>query len=507
VNEVDLTNSDNKLFLGQYLYSGMVVNRFENNQVKSIYQVNQGLVKGQMTSYWFDSEYKSSDFLDTTEINRLNIQLSNKSNQVEGGIQDSIKSFKEAMDYLNYEVGGKEKLVVLVKKNKEGKLNPKKKEVFDNYEKLVQIQDKALRQLSELRRSITDVNQKILTETKKPSYKGNKSKEFEQINFIAEGKAIIYDSLGNKYGEGVLIKGLENGNWIYWFKSGNKLKVSNYKAGLLVRDTAFYETGEIQSVLIYNSDLRDESFIFYDKIGNKKLVSHKKDGLGIVMVTGYYDNGIKKNVLNFKADSLDGLCTSYYENGNTEEVLNYKEGLFDGLCTSYYENGNKKLVRNYHAGLLDGVSIDYDENGKKKKVENYKADILNGLCTSYYKNGNTEIALNYKEGLVDGLSTTHYENGKKKLLENYLSGVLEGLQTSYYENGNTEKAVNYINNEMNGSFKMYHSNGKLWMRGIINPRSLALNRLIGEYFQYTKEGVLELHNKYQMDGTEINLMD
>ena len=483
VNEVDLTNSDNKLFLGQYLYSGMVVNRFENNQVKSIYQVNQGLIKGQMTSYWFDSEYKSSDFLDTTEINRLNIQLSNKSNQVEGGIQDSIKSFKDAMDYLNYEVGGKEKLVVLVKKNKEGKLKPKKKEVFDNYEKLVQIQDKALRQLSELRRSISDINQKFLIETKKPSYKGNKSKEFEQINFIAEGKAIIYDSLGNKYGEGVLIKGLENGNWIYWFKSGNKLKVSNYKAGLLVGDTAFYETGEKLSVLIYNSDLRDESLIFYDKIGNKKLVSYKKDGLGIVMLTAYYDNGKKKNVLNYKADSLDGLCTSYYE------------------------NGNKKKVSNYKSGLLEGVSIDYDENGNKKKVENYKADILNGLCTSYYKNGNTEIALNYKEGLVDGLSTTHYENGKKKLLENYLSGVLEGLQTSYYENGNTEKAVNYINNEMNGSFKMYHSNGKLWMRGIINPRSLALNRLIGEFFQYTKEGVLELHNKYQMDGTEITLMD
>jgi hypothetical protein len=48
VNETDLTKSESKLFLQQELYSGMVVNRFENNQVKSIYQVNQGLVKGQL---------------------------------------------------------------------------------------------------------------------------------------------------------------------------------------------------------------------------------------------------------------------------------------------------------------------------------------------------------------------------------------------------------------------------------------------------------------------------
>ena len=106
VNETELTKSESKLYLQQELYSGMVVNRFANNQVKSIYQVNQGLVKGRLIEYWYDSEFKSVNFQDTSELNKLNFQLVTKSNQLEGKIQDSIQANKVSLDYLNYEIGG-----------------------------------------------------------------------------------------------------------------------------------------------------------------------------------------------------------------------------------------------------------------------------------------------------------------------------------------------------------------------------------------------------------------
>lgn len=129
VNETQLTKSESKLFLKQELYSGMVFNQFGNNQVKSIYQVNQGLVKGKMIEYLFDIEFKY--YQDTAELNKLNFQLKTKSNELEAIIQDSINANKLAMDYLNYEIGGNEKWIALEIKNKEGKLKSKKKEILD----------------------------------------------------------------------------------------------------------------------------------------------------------------------------------------------------------------------------------------------------------------------------------------------------------------------------------------------------------------------------------------
>ena len=126
VNETQLTKSESKLFLQQELYSGMVFNQFGNNQVKSIYQVNLGLVKGKMIEYLFDIEFKN--YQDTAELNKLNFQLTTKSNDLEAIIQDSINTYKLAMDYLNYEIGGNKKWIDLEIKNQEGKLKSKKKE-------------------------------------------------------------------------------------------------------------------------------------------------------------------------------------------------------------------------------------------------------------------------------------------------------------------------------------------------------------------------------------------
>ncbi len=133
VNETQLTKSESKLFLQQELYSGMVFNQFGNDQVKSIYQVNQGLVKGKMIEYWYDSEFKSLNYQDTAELNKLNFQLTTISNELEAIIQDSINTYKLAMDYLNYEIGGNKKYIDLQIKNKEGKLKSKKKECFCNF--------------------------------------------------------------------------------------------------------------------------------------------------------------------------------------------------------------------------------------------------------------------------------------------------------------------------------------------------------------------------------------
>ena len=466
VNETELTKSESKLYLQQELYSGMVVNRFANNQVKSIYQVNQGFVKGRLIEYWYDSEFKSVNFQDTSELNKLNFQLVTKSNQLEGKIQDSIQANKVSLDYLNYEIGGNEKWIALEIKNKEGKLKTKKKEVFDKYEQLVQGKNSADRILSETRKAIHEVNQKINKETQKPIFKEKKSKELEQVNFIAEGNAIIYDSLGNKFGEGNFIKGLQNGAWVYYFNTGAKLGEGNYLNG---------DGGNKGSSGIPKNG-RDGLFNLFYKNGNPEAINPYKAGKLNGLCTFYYENGNKSQVSNHTAGELDGLYNSYYENGKSKVVSNYKAGSLDGLYTSYFENGNKQGVFNYSVDGANGLATFYHENGIKKEVSNYKADKLDGQRTQYNDLGLKTSETNYSNGRQNGKMTT-YENGVKTDEWQLVNGTLHGPQISYYESGKikTKVTIDSTYGE-SGGFK-------------------------GDYYHYNEDGTIKFHEFYNKDGT------
>ena len=441
VNETQLTKSESKLFLQQELYSGMVFNQFGNNQVKSIYQVNLGLVKGKMIEYLFDIEFKN--YQDTAELNKLNFQLTTKSNDLEAIIQDSINTYKLAMDYLNYEIGGNKKWIDLEIKNQEGKLKSKKKEILDKYEQLVQSKNSADRILSEKRKAIREVNQKIKKETqKKPSFIGKKSKEFEQVNFIAEGNAIIYDSLGNKFGEGNFIKGLQNGAWVYYFNTGEKLADVNFLNG-------------------------------------------DGDDLG--------KTGIPKN-------GRDGLFNLFYKNGNPEESKPYKAGKLNGLCTFYYENGNKEEVSNYTAGKLEGVFNSFYENGKPKDVRNYKAGEFAGVYNTFYENGKPKEVGNYKAGKLDGLTTNYNEMGLKTMEINYSDGRQNGKSTEY-KNGVKTVEAQYINGKMHGPFVIYFENGKIYQKGMIDSTYLEKSG-IKDILEYNEDGSIKTHKFFNKDGTE-----
>ena len=441
VNETQLTKSESKLFLKQELYSGMVFNQFGNNQVKSIYQVNQGLVKGKMIEYLFDIEFKN--YQDTAELNKLNFQFTTKSNELEAIIQDSINANKLAMDYLNYEIGGNEKWIDLEIKNQEGKLKSKKKEILDKYEQLVQSKNSADRILSEKRKAIREVNLKINRETqKKPSFIGKKSKEFEQVNFIAEGKAIIFDSLGNKFGEGNFIKGLQNGVWVYYFNNGAKMADVNYLNG---------NGGDLGK-------------------------------------TGIPING------------REGLFNSYYKNGNPEAINPYKSGKLNGLCTFYYENGNKEEVSNYTAGKLEGLCNTFYENGKPKDVRNYKADELEGVFNSFYENGKPKDVRNYKAGKFDGLTTNYNEMGLKTFEINYSDGRQNGKSTEY-KNGVKTTEAQYIKGKMHGPFVIYFENGKIYQKGMIDSTYLERSG-IKDILEYNEDGSIKTHKFFNKDGTE-----
>ena len=80
---------------------------------------------------------------------------------------------------------------------------------------------------------------------------------------------------------------------------------------------------------------------------------------------------------------LDGLLTGWYENGQKKEEITYKDGKQDGLWTGWYANGQKKYEGTRKDGGKEGLHTGWYENGQKSQEETYKDGKLDGFTTSY----------------------------------------------------------------------------------------------------------------------------
>ncbi len=79
------------------------------------------------------------------------------------------------------------------------------------------------------------------------------------------------------------------------------------------------------------------------------------------------------------------------------------EAVKHGKCTWYYENGRKKEEINYDLGKKQGNARGWYMNGQLQYEESYKKDTLNGDVMSYYDNGFPAQKGNFLEGERYGL--------------------------------------------------------------------------------------------------------
>ena len=84
------------------------------------------------------------------------------------------------------------------------------------------------------------------------------------------------------------------------------------------------------------------------------------------------------------------VITERHNNRTKKLVLEYKgEGIDEELVTKYgfYENGLKEFVEEYKNNLKDGLNANWYKNGQKKSEGNYKNGKMNGEWTYYFENG------------------------------------------------------------------------------------------------------------------------
>jgi antitoxin component YwqK of YwqJK toxin-antitoxin module len=115
---------------------------------------------------------------------------------------------------------------------------------------------------------------------------------------------------------------------------------------------------------------------------------------------------------------------SWFENGQRKEELNYKNGKKDGVNTQWYENGKKKSEGTWKDGKEDGLVTNWYENGQKSVEFTFKDGERDGLVTNWYENGQKSVEFTLKDGERDGLVTNWSENGQKSGERTYKNGVI-----------------------------------------------------------------------------------
>lgn len=140
-----------------------------------------------------------------------------------------------------------------------------------------------------------------------------------------------------------------------------------------------------------------------------------------------YKDYYKSGKLKFIANTLDkdiikneGQALSYYENGNKKNTVNYVSSRKSGREFNWYENGNLKSEIDYFEGKKDKVESKINNfwNSEKERI----VEDGNGYYSD--KTENNEEAGKIKDGQPDGLWTGKNLKKKSSFSEIYENGKL-----------------------------------------------------------------------------------
>lgn len=122
---------------------------------------------------------------------------------------------------------------------------------------------------------------------------------------------------------------------------------------------------------------------------------------------------------NYKNGRLDGVKRTYYPDSKIKREVTYKEGVYHGPFKIYNLKGRLLEEINYVDGKKDGEAKYYYEDGKPLRIEHWKEGIKNGEFKTFFYQGNPQEIQKYYKGKKHGLFIEYYPNGKMKVKKLY----------------------------------------------------------------------------------------
>ncbi len=113
--------------------------------------------------------------------------------------------------------------------------------------------------------------------------------------------------------------------------------------------------------------------------------------------------GLKQILKDRKPISLEGPKIDRFDNGSKKQELNYSDGKKNGIFQRWFPNGQLEKRGNYRDDRFDGFFEAWNEEGVRKWKGFYQEGKQHGEWILFDKNGNALPTIYFK----DGIETTH----------------------------------------------------------------------------------------------------
>lgn len=387
------------------------------------------------------------------------------------------------------------------------------------------------------------------TSTEQRDYYENGRLQSEQFrrNGERDGDYKQYTSQGKLSYSCTYSAGLKEGKEIACFPDGSVRKLSTYK---IVKDGA-------------PSSLLDGEQKEYKNPGQLSYSYHYKDNKKHGLCEEWFDDGKKKNSVEYAGGYRKGKCYYWAYNGRltfdgqmdtatvrksngslaveevktgycrsfsnatglvTEEGL-YQKGKREGLHKKYYETGKTESEIVYHDDLVAGKVMQWYKNGQLRLSAEQYADRetrykvrYEGPFEEYDENGHPKSKGNYKNGKKTG-PWKHWSGETLTVEEEYDNGLLTGKRTTYHaKTGKPSRTEFHVRTRVNGrdtslldgEVNNYHETGTLVRKDIYKMGVLQVNNTKeftpgGQLrLEYVNEGDRVRRIEYNENGTKKN---
>ena len=281
--------------------------------------------------------------------------------------------------------------------------------------------------------------------------------------------------------------------------------------------TSLYPGGNLKAFGKYSSTGQQEGdWAYYFRSGNLKAKEHYENGKLQGAQQYYYINGNLSSNENYSAGKLDGQVITYYYGGNRKGISNYKLDKKNGEQRSYYSNGNQEVIDNYTDGVLTGEYKEFYKSGQPKETQQYVNGKQEGVIKSFAENGKLIAEGNMSKDNAEGEWKYYYDNGKSKEIRNYINNVENGLHQEYYDNGQLSATYAIKKDKIIGEADYYRKDGKVYAKyiydnGVIksakffNATGAEVSSVTdadkaGNIITYSVDGIKKSHVSYDKKG-------
>jgi antitoxin component YwqK of YwqJK toxin-antitoxin module len=481
------------------VFNGLVFSRYENNQIKSIYGVKNGVLYGEYKTYYLDSVYNSEQFQDSIVLNKLLAEKSLLDKSLSELTKDTLVSYNELTNFISEDAGGIKKWEKIQAKAIDGNLKEDSKTLWDRGQSLIKIH-KDKKELQQKKLGNLEVLAKTIEREKSKQVHEGIIAEIE--NYQGSGSdprriAGPYTSF-HKNGKKKVIKVYVPLSTTHFDQNENKL--SEEKEG----EKRFYINNLLSSVVTKNKT------IIYEE-GRKHRVEFKNTNENIQIDSTFYASGLiskveewqdnKKIKISIFNEMGKLIQLTYHYSLVEDETAYYQKLAYNKREIFYYENGKKKLESTYLDDLKNGLEIAYYETGNLERETIFLKGKKHENEISYW-NYTTEKPIAEIENYTTEIEKIR-KNARIKTLETFNNGLLS--ERIIYDSLGRRKEFNAIKNNKNqGAFELYFPSGAIKYKGNIDTLSKSKDHFFGDYFEYNEQGDILIHFYYRTDGRYVN---